>query len=980
MEEPEMKRSKQSKALSLILALTMVFALFTGVGSPAVAATATINIGYHITTNGEYQIDQTAANGTIYVDTNAEVTLIGSGATASSVANKGLTISATVPDAKITLQDIWIAEPYNGGSILDFTGTGNELSSVGANILDSQTYGNGAAIHVGKGDVLAITGTIPTNPNNVDDRSGLYIFSSSYSSAIGGNEYEASGSINFIDGNTYVKGADVGAVIGGDGVDASNPNDSITVSGGQLSIFVTGRGAGIGSSNQGQCAGNVFLLGGSTLINVDFSGSAIGHGASGSNGGYLYATAGSLKVVIDKNAGLYWGTSTTTDTVSNVAITAKKLYGSLGSTTSADVAAVDISGLAPLTSEIDAEVTLYGASTTTTFYKQNGLDRNKYNPATTVTYTPLNWQADATADSMILYLYLPTDSIKGTITVSEGLATPLEFTYSYNGSSFDVYLGNPATVSFAASPPGSATFYVNGTSVTQYEAATGGGFDFSVVPTSGNVISGTPSSTAGIITGGNGGIYHLANATTGTITVSTITGTTYNVAFNHPNSTIYVNGDAVTSSIIVDTTGTLDFTVATDAGYGVSSVTTNNGTISYNPATAVYTLSNVTSAPTVTVNTTTSTNTVTFVGQQAVAVVNNVTVLDSTTVPTGGTLYFKVQPYLGYDVATVTAGGTAVPQLNGYYYLQNVTSNTTVTITTSGDKNYWTSVTTGTWAGNGTVDTPYIISDDAGLAKLLNDVNGGNTYANTYFKLGAGISLANDDLLWAPIGGGAPVSNGVLEDAPYFAGSFDGAGFTISDLTISASPFVDGFGGYGLFGYVKDGSIQNLTVSGSITFNNNSVYAVGGIVGYTTGSVYNSTNSVAISIGTSAGDATTTVGTGGIAGVVDNLGGVASYIQLCNNTAAITGRSRLGGVVGAAYATVQGGVVIDQVANTGALTGTNSSGRAYVGGVVGYTEGYVQHSYNQGNISVGTGNYYVGGVARVRSEDVCVSFALRRLF
>ena len=86
--------------------------------------------------------------------------------------------------------------------------------------------------------------------------------------------------------------------------------------------------------------------------------------------------------------------------------------------------------------------------------------------------------------------------------------------------------------------------------------------------------------------------------------------------------------------------------------------------------------------------------------------------------------------------------------------------------------------------------------------------------------------LSLENLDWTPIG----------TDKKPFSGYFDGNGYTISDLTIKPQ-----YNYFGLFGY-SSGVIQNLgvktaSISGLVTLNG-AIY-VGGLVGYSSGSVTN---------------------------------------------------------------------------------------------------------------------------------------------
>lgn len=136
--------------------------------------------------------------------------------------------------------------------------------------------------------------------------------------------------------------------------------------------------------------------------------------------------------------------------------------------------------------------------------------------------------------------------------------------------------------------------------------------------------------------------------------------------------------------------------------------------------------------------------------------------------------------------------------------------------------------------GDGSKDNPYQISNGAELAYLAQQVNSEKIDSeDTFITLTNNIDLNNK--AWTPIGNSDSV----------FAGTFDGDGHTISGL------YIDLTGSYntktrnmyqGLFGYVEDGMVQNLIVTGSVAVGNNSstdVYYIGGIVGSNDGSVRN---------------------------------------------------------------------------------------------------------------------------------------------
>ncbi len=84
-------------------------------------------------------------------------------------------------------------------------------------------------------------------------------------------------------------------------------------------------------------------------------------------------------------------------------------------------------------------------------------------------------------------------------------------------------------------------------------------------------------------------------------------------------------------------------------------------------------------------------------------------------------------------------------------------------------------------SGAGTQEDPFVISTADGLAKFATSVDGGESYVGKFIKLGADLDLS-DVASWNPIGTEA---NATASTATVFAGSFDGAGYAISNMKIA---------------------------------------------------------------------------------------------------------------------------------------------------------------------------------------------------
>lgn len=246
---------------------------------------------------------------------------------------------------------------------------------------------------------------------------------------------------------------------------------------------------------------------------------------------------------------------------------------------------------------------------------------------------------------------------------------------------------------------------------------------------------------------------------------------------------------------------------------------------------------------------------------------------------------------------------------------------------------------TGTpFAGNGSSSSPYLISSVRDLQLLSGYTAVDSGYANAYYKQTADINLSSVSD-FTPIGV-SPAIGATPSGGTAFTGTYDGNGYTISNLTINSSSEY----GQALFGY-NTGTIKGVTLNGGSV---SGQYYVGGIVGLNTGTVIDCVNyNCAIS---SIGAA------GGIVGV--NYGGT---IQQCLNFGAVSssgskqtyhaaGQSRgdgtqFGGIAGL----VTGSGIITECANYANL----SISSRHAGGIVGWAETGTTISYciNGGTIT-----------------------------
>ena len=281
-----------------------------------------------------------------------------------------------------------------------------------------------------------------------------------------------------------------------------------------------------------------------------------------------------------------------------------------------------------------------------------------------------------------------------------------------------------------------------------------------------------------------------------------------------------------------------------------------------------------------------------------------------------------------------------------------------------GTKDQWDGVTvaSGYESGDGTQDNPYVIANSEQFAYFARqmeseDYNG----AGEYFVLTADLELTAAD--WNPIF--------------RFDGSFDGNGHTIvytqREGMVTTNDVNQQFYYFGLFG-IQRGTVSNLNVSGDILV---SVPAgvtiadlnVGGICGYTRGTVTHCSSDVDIRFEEGANLAPNV---GGIAGQIDNDAKAPGVVEYCGCSGSIDGNIR-GAKAGGIAGHMRGGT-IRQCFNKGTIDLTGAGG-IYAGGIIGsiydmnYTKTRVIEScYNWGTISAaaaGSGTANAGGIGGI---------------
>ena len=214
--------------------------------------------------------------------------------------------------------------------------------------------------------------------------------------------------------------------------------------------------------------------------------------------------------------------------------------------------------------------------------------------------------------------------------------------------------------------------------------------------------------------------------------------------------------------------------------------------------------------------------------------------------------------------------------------------------------------------GDGSAGNPYRITDALDLQNMSSNLS-------AHYALDNDID-ASSTLSWTSGAGFAPVGN----YSNNFSGSLDGRGHTITGLFINlpSTTYVGLLGCIGTGGSADNVSLVNVTITGR--------NSVGGLVGYSDGSVNNSH------------------ATGNVSGTGYDVGGLVG----CNY-----------------YGTVSNSYSSVNVSGTGEHVARD----AYIGGLAGYNDGSINNSHATGDVS-GIG-WYVGGLVGRSDRSVSNSYA-----
>lgn len=268
--------------------------------------------------------------------------------------------------------------------------------------------------------------------------------------------------------------------------------------------------------------------------------------------------------------------------------------------------------------------------------------------------------------------------------------------------------------------------------------------------------------------------------------------------------------------------------------------------------------------------------------------------------------------------------------------------------------------------GLGTSENPYLIADAKDFKYIQKYTTEGYatgsktaaSFLGAYYKQTAAITAGNV----TPIG---------TSTAP-FTGVYDGQG---NELTVTISTTTDNTG---VFGYIQDAAVQNLTVAGTVTSSGQFTAGIAGqmaeaskITGCTNQAAINNTNSsnayaagiVGRALNTSeivscVNEGEITASKAFAAGIVGDMTGT---IDKCVNKNTVTGGANTGGIAGALRASSTIRRCYSSKSKT--ITGTNR-----VGGIVGYNvAGTVANCFSNSNVTItaNTADYGAGGLVGI---------------
>lgn len=247
--------------------------------------------------------------------------------------------------------------------------------------------------------------------------------------------------------------------------------------------------------------------------------------------------------------------------------------------------------------------------------------------------------------------------------------------------------------------------------------------------------------------------------------------------------------------------------------------------------------------------------------------------------------------------------------------------------------------------GRGTEAAPYLISNDAQLAKLAFDINNGRNL-DKHFKITADIDLSK--AIWTPIGSTAYDVNTT------FKGTLDGNGHIISNMLFDWYSTKNAEGFFGLFSTIGGGTVRNLIIDNVLGIcSNNSNIVHSRLVGILAGGVREKSNiqNVIIRKSKIAG-ASTAFSQNGKWVIVG--GAIGKLVEKTNNY-------------------TLNNIAADVEIDLSRLT-VNQAGNVYLGGVIAECEtaikSGVNNLYAQGTIDVNASCNNVGSVFGIYFDNI----------
>ena len=244
--------------------------------------------------------------------------------------------------------------------------------------------------------------------------------------------------------------------------------------------------------------------------------------------------------------------------------------------------------------------------------------------------------------------------------------------------------------------------------------------------------------------------------------------------------------------------------------------------------------------------------------------------------------------------------------------------------------------------GSGTQQSPYLISTIDTLMKFAESVNDGEDYDGKYVALACDLDISGET--WAPIG---TADHGRTSG---FAGTFDGRGYTVSNLTCGTAKDAKKYEAVGFFGVIAEGgTVKNLNVHINKIYTDydlgSYIISGGGLAGIL------EENAVIDHCSVSGGNQVISVNAGSKAAIGGLVGQMESGSLVANSWTD----------VGLNYGTISmekadiymGGICGKQAANSliansasfGSVPGMLFDGTLYVGGLAGYTSGALYNCY-----------------------------------